>query len=179
MDKDRGATSEYRIGDRVKLSERGRSRFPRTKLRTGIVIHVPAKEAGVSWVKVLFDGRVSTAQVHRSFIEHVTSGHAILPSGLPQAAVSADGPHPVQLQPRRDQKKRVVLGESASSSPASDILIRCPETARPVPTGLTTAMVQFKTLLDLEVGLECRWCGKRHLWRPKDAWLAQAEPTCR
>ena len=54
----------------------------------------------------------------------------------------------------------------------SDILILCPETHRPVPTGLTTDMVVFKTLPLVALPLHCLACGHVHKWKPTDAWIA-------
>ena len=54
----------------------------------------------------------------------------------------------------------------------SDIVIRCPQTKRPVPTGLTTDMIVLETLPNVGVPLPCRACGQIHRWTPNDAWAA-------
>jgi len=54
----------------------------------------------------------------------------------------------------------------------SDIVIRCPQTKRPVPTGLTTDMVVLETLPNVRVPLRCRVCGQIHRWTPNDVWAA-------
>ena len=54
----------------------------------------------------------------------------------------------------------------------NDIVIRCPQTKRPVPTGLTTDMVVLETLPNVRVPLRCRACRQIHGWTPDDAWAA-------
>jgi hypothetical protein len=54
----------------------------------------------------------------------------------------------------------------------SDIFIRCPQTGRAMPTGLTTDMVVFETLPPVALSLRCPACGQVHKWRPADAWVA-------
>jgi len=58
-------------------------------------------------------------------------------------------------------------------SAVSDVLIFCPQTRRPVPTGLTTDMVIFKTLPPVTVPLRCPACGQVHKWKPAEAWIAE------
>jgi hypothetical protein len=55
----------------------------------------------------------------------------------------------------------------------SDIVIRCPQTQRPVRTGLTTDMVILETLPSVSLPLRCRACGQIHRWRPEEAWTAE------
>jgi hypothetical protein len=59
----------------------------------------------------------------------------------------------------------------------SDVLILCPKTHRPVPTGLTTNMVVFKTLPPVAVPLLCPACGQVHEWKPADAWISDIETS--
>ncbi len=54
----------------------------------------------------------------------------------------------------------------------SDILIRCPVTGQAVLTGLTTEIVVFETLPDVDIPLRCPRCGQTHRWKPTDAWVA-------
>src|SRR5262249_10857488 len=54
----------------------------------------------------------------------------------------------------------------------SGIVIPCPQTKRPVPTGLTTDMLVLETLPNVRVPLACRACGQIHRWTPNDAWAA-------
>ena len=55
----------------------------------------------------------------------------------------------------------------------SDVVIRCPQTKRPVATDLTTDMVIFETLPPVALPLRCLACGQVHRWKPEDAWVAQ------
>jgi hypothetical protein len=56
----------------------------------------------------------------------------------------------------------------------SDILIYCPVTGQPVPTGLDTETVIFESLPNVEIPVKCPSCGEIHHWRPRDAWVAVA-----
>ena len=122
--------------------------------------------------------------IHRSYIEPIEIG-----GGLPTPVVPKDTPEllraePFQFEPVDPHSEQ--LGGNADrdhkamkSIHVSDILIRCPITGRAVPTGLNTQTIKFESLLDVEVGLQCQWCGQQHLWRPRDAWLASpADKTC-
>jgi hypothetical protein len=54
------------LGDRVKLSELGRSRFPRAEIDVGTVVHIPK---GGKFIKVHFDGNARPTKLHQSYIE--------------------------------------------------------------------------------------------------------------
>jgi len=54
----------------------------------------------------------------------------------------------------------------------SAVMTRCPNTGRAVSTGITTASVHFDSLPDVGVRMRCSACGRDHLWRRRDAWLA-------
>lgn len=54
----------------------------------------------------------------------------------------------------------------------SDILIRCPQTGRPVPTGLTTDMIILESLPPVALPLRCPACGQWHRWKSENAWAA-------
>jgi hypothetical protein len=54
----------------------------------------------------------------------------------------------------------------------SDILIRCPQTGRPVPTGLTTDVIILESLPPVALPLRCPACGQLHRWKPENAWAA-------
>ena len=53
----------------------------------------------------------------------------------------------------------------------SEILIRCPNLGRVVPTGLTTEKIKLSSLSDLKLRLHCPACLKIHRWGQKDALL--------
>jgi hypothetical protein len=62
-----------------------------------------------------------------------------------------------------------------------DIMIRCPVSAVTVSTGLSTGTVQFDSLPDRAIPLDCPACHTVHRWRPRDAWVegAPAKPVVR
>jgi hypothetical protein len=52
------------------------------------------------------------------------------------------------------------------------IVIRCPITQAPVPTGLTTEAILLDSLDDdLTLPLRCPACRKLHHWKKRDAWV--------
>ena len=53
----------------------------------------------------------------------------------------------------------------------ADILVQCPRTGAPVPTGLKTEWVFLKSLPAVAVPLRCPACGLMHNWKPDDAWI--------
>jgi len=53
----------------------------------------------------------------------------------------------------------------------SEILIRCPNLRRVVPTGLTTEKIKLSSLSDLKLRLQCPACLKIHRWGQKDALI--------
>ena len=58
----------------------------------------------------------------------------------------------------------------------ADILVQCPRTGAPVPTGLKTEWVFLKSLPCVAVPLRCPACGQMHKWKPNDAWIGSARP---
>ena len=52
-----------------------------------------------------------------------------------------------------------------------EILIRCPNLGRIVPTGLTTEKIKLSSLSDLKLRLLCPACLKWHRWGQKEAWI--------
>jgi hypothetical protein len=58
----------FQAGDRVRLSELGRARFPARRTELGTVSVEKRRSEGNS-VRVLFDGSKNTARLHESFIE--------------------------------------------------------------------------------------------------------------
>jgi hypothetical protein len=56
----------------------------------------------------------------------------------------------------------------------ADILVQCPRTGAPVPTGLKTEWVVLKSLPSVAVPLRCPACGQMHKWKPDDAWIGSA-----
>jgi hypothetical protein len=58
----------FQVGDRVRLSERGRSRFPARQMAVG-TISVEKSRTGGNNVRVLFDGSNKSVRLHESLIE--------------------------------------------------------------------------------------------------------------
>jgi hypothetical protein len=63
------------------------------------------------------------------------------------------------------------------SSALADILVQCPRTGAPVPTGLKTEWVLLKSLPCVAVPLRCPACGQMHKWKPDDAWIGSARQS--
>jgi len=52
-----------------------------------------------------------------------------------------------------------------------EIVIRCPNLRRIVPTGLTTEKIKLGSLSDLKLRLLCPACLKWHQWGQKEALI--------
>jgi hypothetical protein len=50
-------------------------------------------------------------------------------------------------------------------------MIRCPNTKRVIPTGLTTEKINLSSLSNLKLPLRCPACLKLHKWGQKDALI--------
>ena len=64
--------------------------------------------------------------------------------------------------------------------PVADIVVQCPRTGTPVPTGLKTEWVFLRSLPRVAIPLRCPACGQTHKWQPHQAWIAptlQASPA--
>jgi hypothetical protein len=61
-------TTGFQVGDRVRLSELGKSRAPRVRVQTGSVVKLPTSKSGRA-IGVLFDGNKLPTLVHRTYIE--------------------------------------------------------------------------------------------------------------
>jgi hypothetical protein len=59
------AAKEFRVGQRVRLSELGITRTPKATVRIGTVVGLPA----ASTIDVLFDGNKRPTKLHRSYVE--------------------------------------------------------------------------------------------------------------
>jgi hypothetical protein len=60
--------SDLKVGDRVQLSELGRSRY-REPNRIGTVIKIAKPASGGGSIEVRFDGNKQTSRIHHSYIE--------------------------------------------------------------------------------------------------------------
>jgi hypothetical protein len=57
----------------------------------------------------------------------------------------------------------------------SELLIRCPVWGLPSSTGLDLDNETLNRLPDVESRFLCSHCGKEHVWRPNEAWLADGD----
>jgi|SRR5262245_19732463 len=54
----------------------------------------------------------------------------------------------------------------------ADIVVQCPRTGTPVPTGLKSEWVFLRSLPRVAIPLRCPACGQTHRWQPQEAWIA-------
>jgi endogenous inhibitor of DNA gyrase (YacG/DUF329 family) len=52
------------------------------------------------------------------------------------------------------------------------MMITCPNTGRPVTTGIETDNSTFRDLPDTMSKVRCPQCGAQHVWWTREAWLA-------
>jgi len=60
---------ELQLGDRVRLTELGVARSPRTSTRSGVVVALPRLKYRSCTVGVLLDGNKRATAMHRSYVE--------------------------------------------------------------------------------------------------------------
>ena len=60
---------EFQLGDRVRLTELGIARNPRTTTRSGVVVALPRPKYRSGTVGVLLDGNKRPTAMHRSYVE--------------------------------------------------------------------------------------------------------------
>jgi predicted RNA-binding Zn-ribbon protein involved in translation (DUF1610 family) len=54
----------------------------------------------------------------------------------------------------------------------SSVMIRCPTTGRTVSTEIETEPGVFRQLPNIRARMRCPACGREHVWRVSEAWLA-------
>jgi endogenous inhibitor of DNA gyrase (YacG/DUF329 family) len=52
----------------------------------------------------------------------------------------------------------------------ANVMIRCPETGEPVPTGVGMDFETFKHVTMRDNQVECASCGQMHTWQQEDAF---------
>jgi hypothetical protein len=62
-------TVNLQVGDRIRLSDLGASRSPKTKIRIGIVTALPGPTSRNAGIGVRCDGNKNSTIIHRSYIE--------------------------------------------------------------------------------------------------------------
>jgi len=63
--------SDFRLGERVRLSKLGDLRNPRKASKTGIVIRQTAHKSGPASILILFDGCKEPTRLHCSYLERI------------------------------------------------------------------------------------------------------------
>jgi len=58
----------------------------------------------------------------------------------------------------------------------SDIMVTCPQTGKPVPTGLKAEWVRLGSLPPVAIPFLCTACGHTHKWQRDQAWIGNAAP---
>jgi hypothetical protein len=61
----------FRLGDRVRLSEIGKKHYPRTPNRCGTVVAVGGRMSSGRILTVLFDGNTTPTRLYRSYVEPI------------------------------------------------------------------------------------------------------------
>jgi endogenous inhibitor of DNA gyrase (YacG/DUF329 family) len=72
---------------------------------------------------------------------------------------------------RRAEDGRSMIVEFEEIAVA-DIVVQCPRTGTPVPTGLKSEWVFLRSLPRVAIPLRCPACGQTHKWQPQEAWIA-------
>ena len=54
----------------------------------------------------------------------------------------------------------------------SSVMIRCPNTGRPVSTAIETEPSVLRRLPKIAARMQCPACGQEHIWMTSSAWLA-------
>ena len=57
----------------------------------------------------------------------------------------------------------------------SDIMVNCPQTGKPVPTGLKAEWVLLGSLPPIAIPFPCTACGHIHKWKREQAWIGHAD----
>ncbi len=55
------------------------------------------------------------------------------------------------------------------------VMIICPVTKKPVPTGIAMDEQGFRTSQLIDNNTQCAACGQMHLWSKKDAFLESSQ----
>ena len=55
------------------------------------------------------------------------------------------------------------------------VMVRCPQTGRDIPTGLTTDRKSFEAMPVFFARVYCPICRTEHEWFAKAAWVCEAE----
>jgi hypothetical protein len=58
----------------------------------------------------------------------------------------------------------------------SALMIRCPQTGIAIFTGIETDQISLDKTPDVPTHTRCSVCGREHMWRKREIWLADAPP---
>jgi endogenous inhibitor of DNA gyrase (YacG/DUF329 family) len=75
-----------------------------------------------------------------------------------------------ESRPREDGDRECV--DDQKEITVADIVVQCPRTGTPVPTGLKSEWVFLRSLPRVAIPLRCPACGQTHRWQPQEAWIA-------
>jgi hypothetical protein len=56
----------------------------------------------------------------------------------------------------------------------SALMILCPKSGQPIPTGIETDELSFQQIPDVLSRARCPVCGLDHAWWKREAWLANS-----
>jgi len=56
------------------------------------------------------------------------------------------------------------------------VMITCPVTGRPVPTGIATDLATLEQAVPFQTSTRCVACGGEHRWSRADAWICDTIP---
>jgi len=57
------------------------------------------------------------------------------------------------------------------------VMVRCPQTGRDIPTGLTSDRKSFEAMPVFFARVHCPICRTEHEWFAKEAWVCDAAPA--
>jgi len=66
--------------------------------------------------------------------------------------------------------------DKSQERPMGAVMVRCPQTGRDIPTGLTTDRKSFEAMPVFFARVHCPICRTEHEWFAKEAWVCDAEP---
>ena len=75
-----------------------------------------------------------------------------------------------ESRPREDGDRKCLNDQKEMA--VADIVVQCPRTGTPVPTGLKSEWVFLRSLPRVAIPLRCPACGQTHRWQPQEAWIA-------
>jgi endogenous inhibitor of DNA gyrase (YacG/DUF329 family) len=75
-----------------------------------------------------------------------------------------------ESRPREDGDRECINDQKEIT--VADIVVQCPRTGTPVPTGLKSEWVFLRSLPRVAIPLRCPACGQTHKWQPQEAWIA-------